>query len=477
MADKALPRKGQEIELRVTTSGFQGRSVARKDGLVFFVGGAVPGDRVRAVVLKRKRNFVEAVLTELLEASPDRIQPRCRHFGTCGGCRWQNLVYERQLAEKQLHVRDVLARIGGLEVEVEDTIASPRPYFYRNKMEFSFGTNRWLSRDEIESGRPLNKGFALGLHVPGRFDKVVDVTECFLHSRLSAAVVNRVREIARSKGWSAYNSRVHRGFLRNLVIRSSEATGEILVAVVTTRFDADRMEELGSALAREFKEIVTLVNAVNQTRSPVAQGEETVVYGSGEITERIRDLSFRISPASFFQPNTAQAERLFCLIQELLQPRGTELLFDIYSGVGCIGLFMASSVKQVVGFENNPGAVENARKNSRENGINNVESQICDATEALSRESLRAFGHPDKVVLDPPRAGLNKRILARLVKARPRQIIYASCNPATQARDISGLTSCYEVTAVQPLDMFPQTPHIECVVRLDRIERQVAPPT
>ena len=476
MAADTFPRKGQEIELTVTTSGFQGKSIARKDGLVFFVGGAVPGDRVRAVVLKRKRNFVEAVLTELLEPSEDRVEPRCQHFGICGGCRWQNLSYQRQLAEKQLHVQDLLARIGGLELEVAAPIPSPRPYFYRNKMEFSFGTNRWLSRDEIESGLPLNKGFALGLHVPGRFDKLVDVRECFLQSSLSARVVNRVREIARSKGWSPYNSRIHEGFLRNLVIRTSEATGEILAAVVTTRSDEGRMEELGSALAGEFKEIVTLVNAVNQTRSPVAQGEETIIYGSGEITERIRDLSFRISLTSFFQPNTLQAERLCFLIQELLRPRGTELLFDIYSGVGCIGLFMASGVKQVVGFENNPGAVENAQRNARENGVQNVEFTVSDATEALSRESLLAFGHPDKVVLDPPRAGLNKRILGRLMKARPRRIIYVSCNPATQARDISGLTSCYQVTAVQPLDMFPQTPHIECVVRLDRIEKKVAVP-
>ncbi len=476
MAAETFPRKGQEIELTVTTSGFQGKSIARKDGLVFFVGGAVPGDRVRAVVLKRKRNFVEAALTELLEPSADRIEPRCQHFGTCGGCRWQNLSYQRQLAEKQLHVQDLMTRIGGLELEVATPIPSPRPYFYRNKMEFSFGTNRWLSRDEIESGLPLNKGFALGLHVPGRFDKVVDVKECFLQSSLSAGIVNRVREIARSKGWSAYNSREHEGFLRNLVIRTSEATGDILVAVVTTRSDEGRMEELGSALAREFKEIVTLVNAVNQTRSPVAQGEETIIYGSGEITEKIRDLSFRISLASFFQPNTLQAEKLCFLIQELLQPQGTELLFDIYSGVGCIGLFMASSVKQVVGFENNPGAVENAQHNCRENGIQNVESKVFDATEALSQESLRAFGHPDKVVLDPPRAGLTKRMLGRLLRARPRRIIYASCNPATQARDISGLTSCYQVTAVRPLDMFPQTPHIECVVRLDRIEKRIEVP-
>ena len=476
MEAEALPRKGQEIELTVTTSGFHGKSIARKDGLVFFVSGAVPGDRVRAVVLKRKKNFVEAALTELLEPSQDRIEPRCQHFGICGGCRWQNLSYERQLVEKRRHVQDLMTRIGGLELEVGVPIPSPRPYFYRNKMEFSFGTNRWLSRDEIESGLPLDKGFALGLHVPGRFDKLVDLKECFLQSSLSARIVNRVREIARSQGWSAYNSRAHRGFLKNLVLRSSEATGEILAALVTTRFHEGRMEILGSALADEFKEIVSLVNAVNETRSPVAQGEEKIIYGSGEITETIRDLSFRISLTSFFQPNTLQAERLYFLIQELLEPRGSELLFDIFSGVGCIGLFMASSVKKVVGFENNPGSVENAQENARENGVENIEFQVADATEALSQESLEVFGHPDKVVLDPPRAGLNNRLLGRLLEAQPRRILYVSCNPATQARDIAGLTSRYQVTAVQPLDMFPQTPHIECAVRLDLIEKKVAVP-
>ena len=457
MGAEALPRGGQEIELTITTSGFQGKSIARKNGLVFFVSGAVPGDRVRAVVLRRKRNFVEATLTELLEPSEDRVEPRCRHFGICGGCRWQNLSYQRQLVEKQLHVQDLMARIGGLELEVGVPIPSPRPYSYRNKMEFSFGTSRWLSRDEIESGRPLDKGFALGLHVPGRFDKLVDLRECFLQSSLSARIVNRVREIARS--------------------RSSEATGEILAALVTTRSDEGRMEVLGSALADEFKEIGSLVNAVNETRSPVAQGEEKIIYGSGEIIETIRDLSFRISLTSFFQPNTLQAERLYFLIQELLQPRGSELLFDIYSGVGCIGLFMASDVERVVGFDDNPGAVKDAQRNARENGVENVEFQVSDATEALSQESLQAFGHPDKVVLDPPRAGLNKRLLERLLEVQPRQILYVSCNPATQARDIAGLTSRYQVTAVQPLDMFPQTPHIECAVRLDRIEKKVAVPT
>ena len=476
METEALPRKGQEIELAITTSGFHGKSIARKDGLVFFVSGAVPGDRVRAVVLKRKRNFVEAALTELLEPSEHRIEPRCRHFGTCGGCRWQNLNYQRQLVEKQRHVQDLMARIGGLELEVGFPIASPRPYLYRNKMEFSFGTNRWLSSDEIESGLPLDKGFALGLHVPGRFDKLVDLRECFLQSSLSARVVNRVREIARSQGWSAYDSRAHKGFLKNLVLRSSEATGEILAALVTTRSDEGRMDVLGSALADEFKEIVSLVNAVSETRSPVAHGEEQIIYGSGEITETIRDLSFRISLTSFFQPNTLQAERLYFLIQELLQPRGSELLFDIYSGVGCIGLFMASSVKRVVGFENNPGAVENAQRNARENSVENIEFQVADATEALSQESLRAFGHPDQVVLDPPRPGLNKRLIGRLLEVQPRQILYVSCNPATQARDLAELTSRYQVTAVQPLDMFPQTPHIECAVRLDRIEKKVAVP-
>ncbi len=472
MASGSLPRKGEEVELAMTTSGFGGRAVGRRDGLVFFVNGAVPGDRVRAVVVRRRRNFVEAELSQLLEASSDRTEPRCRHFGTCGGCRWQNLSYARQLEEKQLHVQDLLSRIGRVPVEVPALLPSARAYCYRNKMEFSFGTNRWLSREEIASGQPLSKGFALGLHVPRRYDKLVDVRECFLQSSLSADIVNRVREIALEQDWSPYDSRAHRGFLRNLVIRTSEASGEILVGVITSRVEKERMEYLASRLREEFPEVTSLVNAVNRTRSPVAGGEETIVYGSGEVTERIGDLAFRIPLSGFFQPNTLQAERLYELICKLAQPEKTEVLFDVYCGMGCIGLFLASRVARVGGFENDAGSVENARSNARKNGIKNARFQTCDASEALSRENLRRFGNPDIVVLDPPRTGLHKSVLHKLLRVRPRRIVYVSCNPATQARDIASLRSSYQVSAVQPLDMFPQTPHIECVARLDSIGKE-----
>ena len=474
MVAEGLPRRGQEIELAITTSGFGGKAIGRRDGVVFFVTGAVPGDRVRAVVLHRRKNFVEAAMSQLLEASGDRTEPRCQHFGTCGGCHWQNLAYLRQLEEKRLHVQDLLSRIGGVTVKVPATIASERTYNYRNKMEFSFGTNRWLSRQEIDSGHPVAKGFALGLHVPRRHDKLVDIQECFLQSPDSAEILNRVREIALDRGWSPYDSRSHRGFLRNLVIRTSEASGEILVGLITTRAEKVRMEWLGSRLRSEFKEITSLVNAVNQTRSPVAAGNEIIVFGSGEITETIGNLSFQIPLTGFFQPNTLQAARLYHLIRELAETKGREVLFDVYCGMGCVGLFLAPGVARVFGFENDSQSVENARSNARKNGLRNIQFQVCDASEAFSRESLRRFGQPDIIVLDPPRPGLHKSVVKRLLRVLPRRIVYVSCNPATQARDISDLRSSYRVSAVQPIDMFPQTPHIECVVRLDRIGKKMA---
>ncbi len=413
-------------------------------------------------------------MSQLLEASGDRTEPRCQHFGACGGCHWQNLAYLRQLEEKRLHVQDLLSRIGGVTVKVPATIASARTYCYRNKMEFSFGTNRWLSRQEIDSGRPVAKGFALGLHVPRRYDKLVDIQECFLQSPYSAEIVNRVREIALDRGWSPYDSRSHRGFLRNLVIRTSESSGEILVGLITTRAEKVRMEWLGSRLQSEFKEIASLVNTVNQTRSPVAAGKEIIVFGSGEITETIGDLSFRIPLTGFFQPNTLQAERLYHLIRDLAETKGKEVLFDVYCGMGCVGLFLARGVARVFGFENDTQSVENARSNARKNGLRNIQFQVCDASEAFSRESRRRFGQPDIIVLDPPRPGLHKSVVKRLLRVLPRRIVYVSCNPATQARDISDLRSSYRVSAVQPIDMFPQTPHIECVVRLDRIGKKMA---
>ena len=468
MHREKLPRKGEEIELEITTSAFGGKAVGRNEGLVYFVKDAVPGDRIKALVLRRKKNFVEARMSQLIEASKDRVEPRCQHFGVCGGCHWQNLSYPRQLEEKQLHVQDLFKKIAGINMKIPSTIPSKSKYCYRNKMEFSFGVNRWLSHEEIDSGLPLSKGFALGLHKPGRYDKLVDIKECFLPDQNTIKILNRVREISLNQGWNPYNSRTHKGFLRNLVFRSSESSGHVLLGLITTRSDKERMKLLGSRLQTEFKQITSLVNAVNQTRSPVAAGEETIIFGSGEITEMIGNLSFQIPLTGFFQPNSIQAKKLYQLVLELCEPEGEEFLFDIYCGMGCIGLYMASNVGRVFGLENDARSVVNARSNALKNRIKNVQFKACDALEAFSQEVLHEIGNPDIVVLDPPRAGLHKNVLKKLLQVLPSRIVYVSCNPATQSRDVASLLSSYNVHTVQPVDMFPQTPHIECVVRLDK---------
>lgn len=467
--NQATFKKGQTIELRVDSAAYEGFALGRLDGLVVFVRDAVPGDRVRAVVRKKKKNFLEAGLEEVLEPSPHRVKPRCRHFGVCGGCRWQNADYGLQLEFKREQVRDILERIGGFkDVEVRPTLASPDVYFYRNKMEFSFGAVRWLTQEDIESGAPVDRSFALGLHVPKRFDRILDLHECHLQSELSARLVNRVRELAKEQGWSPYDARTHQGYLRNLVIRTGVRTGQVMVNLVTRSDRPDREELFAKTLAAEFPEVTTSVCSVNATRSPVAAGQERVLSGDGTIAERIGDLTFRISPTTFFQPNTLQAERLYETVREFAGLTGSETLYDLYSGIGCIGLFLAGAAGRVVGAEQQERAVGEARRNALENEVDNAVFHAADSAAALSEDFLARNGAPDVLVVDPPRVGLSREVRAAVLKALPSRLVYVSCNPATQARDLDALRGAYEIRAVQPVDMFPHTYHIENVAALSR---------
>lgn len=466
MRDDGPLRQGQIVEVEIERSGFEGRAVARLEGLVIFVRGAVPGDRVKALVQKKRRRYVEAVLHEIVEPSPHRVEALCPYFGVCGGCRWQELSYSKQTQDKRQHVIELFSRIAGLEVAVEETLAAPDPYYYRNKMEFSFGTKRWLTQEEISSGRTFNRSFALGLHVPGRFDKLVDLKECHLPSRTSGQIVNRVRKLAEEQKWTAYDCREHTGFLRHLVIRSSAYNEEILVALVTSRFDEDRMRVFKQVLLEEFRDVKTIINTINATVADVADGEEIILHGTGSIVERLHGLEFRITPSTFFQTNTVQAERLFGVIRDMIGPQQAALLFDLYAGVGSVGLFLSPCFKRVICFENNPQSVQLARENARINGIENVGFHAADAASALSEKILEQYGCPDVIVVDPPRAGLSGRMVRGMISSGCQRIVYVSCNPSTQARDIGLLKETYRIAKVQPVDMFPQTPHIESVALL-----------
>jgi 23S rRNA (uracil1939-C5)-methyltransferase len=462
--------KGQVIELRVDSAGYQGLAVTRFDGFVVFVKNGVPGDRVRARVTVKRRNYAEAIVEEVIQESPHRAIPRCKYFGVCGGCTWQNMVYAQQLAFKCQQVQEIFQHLGGLgSLEVRPTLPSPDPYCYRNKMEFTFGTSRWLTRQEIRSGKEVLKDFALGLHVPKRWDKILDLDVCYLQSPRSAEIVNEVRSISLENSWSAYDSRKHEGYLRNLVIRTGHHTGETMVNIITSRSEPKRMRLITEVLGKTFTDITTIVNIVNPTRSPASSGMEEIVYrGEGEITDRIGELVFRIAPSTFFQPNTAQAECLYTVVKEFAGLHGNETVYDLYSGIGSLALFLSDQVTKVVAVENQETAVRDAARNSALNKITNCFFCHGEVQEALSSRFVTEQGKPHVVVADPPRAGMHKDVCRALLNLAPRRIVYVSCNPATQARDLKILCQGYEIESVQPVDMFPQTYHIENVVELRR---------
>ena len=462
--------KGTILELETDSAAFEGHSVARSNGLVVFVRNAVPGDRVRARIVKSRKKYAEAVVEELLESSPYRVDPRCKYFGVCGGCKWQHMEYEQQLLFKQRQVSEILEHIGGFDsVSVEPTLPAPHIYDYRSKMEFSFGTNRWLTAAEIASGDELEKGFALGLHIPKRYDKILDLDECHLQSSLSVKIVNKVREVAMAEGWRAYNSNTREGYLRNLVIRTGFFTAESMIYLVTLHNRPDRMKQLTEAILGEIPEVTTVINAINDTLSPVAYGSEEIVYhGPGTIRERIGDLEFCISPTTFFQPNSSQAFHLFQVVREYAQLSGREVVYDLYSGIGTIALLLAPDCRKVVGIDSHEQAVEGARANAAANGIENCSFFSLDAAKSLTRNFALRRGRPEVLVVDPPRVGMHKDVCHAILMMAPERIVYVSCNPATQARDLTVLGSSYEVEKVQPVDMFPQTYHIENVVALKR---------
>ncbi len=461
--------KGQIFEAEVVSAGFEGVGVARVDELVVFVRGGVPGDRVRARVRRTKRRHAEAVVEEVLAPSPHRVDPVCRYFHICGGCSWQNADYQLQLEFKREQVRDLLARIGGLsDVEVMPTLDSPRLYHYRNKMEFTFGARRWLTQQEIAGSAPVSKDFALGLHVPQRFDKVLDLDICHLAPAVTAEIVNHVRQAAKDNNWAPYDTIAHEGYLKNLVIRVSDHTEQILANLVTSDRRPDRMEILTKGLVSNFPKLRTVVNSVNPGHSPVATGEEEACFGPGDLIEKIGPISYTLEASTFFQPNTLQAERLYGVVRDFAQLSGNETLLDLYCGIGGITLFLAGGVKRAIGVENQARSVQLARLNAEANSIRNCEFLESDAAGYMRQAADAGSLVPDVVTIDPPRVGMHPDLLDSLLKLRPARIVYVSCNPATQARDLQVLAKDYDVEGIQPVDMFPQTYHIENVVGLRR---------
>jgi len=470
-------RKGAELELTVEKLAFGGQAVAHVNGFVVFIEHALPGQRVRVRIHRKKRQYAEAHVVEVLVQSPHYVEPFCPHFGFCGGCKWQDLPYDQQLDWKRQQVVEALTHLGGWrdgQLTVAETFAAPRTTFYRNKMEYTFAARRWLLPQEIaDKQTDYSKSFALGLHVRGAFNKVFNIEQCYLQSPESVAILREVRDWCAQSGLRPYSTEDHRGFWRFLVIREGKHTGQILVHLLTAAHQ-DQEKIIGSLtqhLIGRFPGITTMVHSVTQKKAQVAVGDYSrVMVGPGYIEERMGELRFQISAHSFFQTNPLAAEKMYEAIRRLGSFSGSETVWDLYCGTGSIALFVASRVRRVVGFEVVEEAIEDAYKNCELNGLNNCSFYAGDLKDVLKDVQASAEDNrlPDVVITDPPRAGMHPKVIQFLREVAPGRIIAVSCNPATLARDLALLLDQYEITAVQPFDMFPHTPHIECVVKLEK---------
>ncbi|WP_276090719.1 23S rRNA (uracil(1939)-C(5))-methyltransferase RlmD [Pedobacter sp. JY14-1] len=464
-------------DLLITDIAEEGKGLGRAGELVVFVDKAVPGDVVDAKVVRKKKNFAEAVIEQLTKASDLRTSPFCTHFGTCGGCKWQHMGYDAQLHFKQKSVDAALQRLAKIDTSgMEPILGSAKNTYYRNKLEFTFSNKRWLDKSDIATGEqagpdPDLQMNALGFHVPLRFDKILDIDHCWLQADPSNAIRNRVRAYALDKGLSFYDLRNHEGNLRNLIIRTS-STGELMVVVVFAYAGQQEIDGVMGDLKAAFPEITSLLYIVNQKKNDTIFDQEVITYaGRDHIFEEMDGLKFKIGPKSFYQTNSEQAFELYKITKEFAGFEGGELVYDLYTGAGTIANFVARSVKQVVGVEYVPSAIEDAKFNSAMNGIGNTVFYAGDMKDILTGAFVTAHGRPDVVITDPPRAGMHPDVVARLLEMEAEKIVYVSCNASTQARDLALLKEKYGVARIRPVDMFPHTQHVENVVLL-RLKKQ-----
>lgn len=464
-------KKGEIVTLRIDSAAYEGKGIGKLDGLAVFVGGTAPGDLVEARITKKKSSFAEATLLNVLEPGPDRITPPCQHANVCGGCTWQHVSYLAQTEFKRGHVRDHLHRIGGLRtLEPHPTIACSDSFHYRNKMEYTFAERRWLTDAEVASGEMFTQTTALGLHIPGRYDKILNLNECHLQIPISYEILDFVRAYAIREQIPAYNSHTRSGFLRNLMIRNGQNTGDLMVNLVTYAYNESILLPLKDALLTEFPSITTIVVNVNDTQSPTSIGRyEEILHGTGHITETLGKHTYRIGPNAFFQTNTPQAELLYDTAKAYAEIGSNDLVYDLYCGVGSISLHVSDVARHVVGVELNETAIANARKNAADNGVTNVSFEQGDMKDVFSDDLIAKYGLPDVLITDPPRAGMHADVVQRLIDLKIPKIIYVSCNSSTLARDLSLMSGVYETTQVQPVDMFPHTYHIECVAQCKRL--------
>jgi len=466
-------RRKKELPLlekvKITDIGAEGNALARVDNLVVFVPMLIPGDIADIQVIKKRKKYLEGRVVKIHEYSADRIEPKCIHFGICGGCKWQHLPYNLQLKYKEKQVKDNLIRIGKAELPViNPIIGSSEIYYYRNKLEFTFSDKRWLTKAEVDSNTQYEKGNALGFHIPGLFDKVLDIKECHLQPDPSNSIRNAVREYSLKNNLQFFDLRQQKGFLRNLIIRNSLA-GKVMVIAVFFYDDHEKIEGLLNFIAGEFPQISSLMYVVNSKKNDSLNDQNPVLYkGDDHLIEDMDGLKFRVGPKSFYQTNTKQALQLYRVVKDFAGLTGKEIVYDLYTGTGTIANYIASYANKVIGIEYVDEAIKDAEVNSEMNNIRNTFFFSGDIKNVLSEEFIRINGNPDVVITDPPRAGMHADVIKTIATASPDKIVYVSCNPSTQARDIFLLSDGYYVAGVQSVDMFPHTHHVENVVLLKK---------
>ena len=472
MARKKKPLPLLE-NITITDVAAEGKAIAKVDNLVIFVPYAVPGDVVDLQIKRKKHSYAEAEVVKVHQYSDKRVKPFCKHFGICGGCKWQCLSYEDQLFYKQKQVVDNLTRIGKVEIpEVSPILGSKHIKEYRNKLEFGFSNKKWLTQEEISSGQKFDNMDAVGFHIPGAFDKILDIDQCLLMSDINNRLRNSIREYAISHQLSFYDLRAQTGLLRNMMLRTS-ATGEIMLLMqfcIRTDEEQSQANQVLAHVHTNFPEVTSLLWVNNLKCNDTIGDLDIQTYaGTDYIYETMENLRFKVGPKSFYQTNTEQAYELYKVARNFAGLTGNELVYDLYTGTGTIANFVAKQARQVIGIEYVPEAIEDAKVNAQLNNLDNTLFYAGDMKDILNREFIEKHGTPDVIITDPPRAGMHTDVIDTILFASPQRIVYVSCNPATQARDLQLLSVAYQVKAVQPVDMFPQTHHVENAVLLEKI--------
>lgn len=455
--------------LEIVDIAAEGNAIGKTDDIVVFVPHAIPGDVVDVQIRKKRSNYMEGVVVRFEKLSPMRTEPRCEHFGVCGGCKWQDLPYEKQLFYKEKQVKDNLKRIGKIEEgEFLPIVPSDNQYFYRNKLEYTFSSSRWLTQNEIDSKDQIGDRNAVGFHIPGLFDKVLDIRRCHLQPDPSNDIRLKLKAFAEERGFEFCDLRMHTGFLRNLIIRTS-TTGEVMVIVSFGEDLPDAIEKTMNFLKESFPEITSLMYVVNtKLNDTIFDLQVHLYHGKDHMIEKMEDLSFKIGPKSFYQTNSEQAYKLYSVTRDFAGLKGDEIVYDFYTGTGTIANFIAKSCRKVIGVELIKEAINDAKINASINNITNATFHAGDIKDIFNSKFIEEQGRADVIILDPPRAGVHEKVIECLRETLPEKIVYVSCNPATQARDIALLYDDYWVEKIQPVDMFPQTHHVENVALLRR---------